>query len=146
MKNKNVAGVLALLFGLFGVHRFYLGQRFLGILYFAFAMFGILMAVEEGVPIIVAPAILAFVDSVLLFAMPREDFDDKYNYRRRKKNHRRDWNRHHEISYRSAQPSLSSYKSSGIKNFRAYISNMNMDGVLEVEVDGELYYTSNPYS
>ena len=33
-----------------------------------------------------------------------------------------------------------------IKNFRAYISNMNMDGVLEVKVDGELYYTSNPYS
>ena len=120
MKNKNVAGILALLFGLFGVHRFYLGQRFLGIIYFALSMFGILMAVEEGAPIIVAPAILGFIDSILLFAMPREDFDDKYNAKHRRHSHRRDWNRYSEERYRSSAPSPSAYKSSGIKNFRNY--------------------------
>ena len=120
MKNKYVAGILALFFGLFGVHRFYLGQRFLGILYFAFSMFGIIIAVEEGVPIIVGPAILGFIDSILLFAMPREDFDERYNVRRRQRNHRRDWQRYPEDSYRSSAPSASIYKSSGIKNFRAY--------------------------
>ncbi|MCO6481097.1 MAG: NINE protein [Phaeodactylibacter sp.] len=120
MKNKIVAGILALLFGLFGVHRFYLGQRFLGIIYFSFAMFGIFMAVEEGAPIIVAPAILGLIDSILLFAMPREDFDDKYNAKRRRRSHRRDWQRYHGQSHRSPAPSLSAYKSSGIKNFRNY--------------------------
>ena len=33
-----------------------------------------------------------------------------------------------------------------IKNFRAYISNMNMDGISEVRVNDELYYTANPHS
>lgn len=120
MKNKYVAGILALFFGLFGVHRFYLGQRFLGILYFVVAVFGIIIAVEEGVPIIAGPAILGFIDSILLFAMPKEDFDNKYNAKRRERSHRRDWQRFSEESYRSSAPSLSAYKSSGIKNFRAY--------------------------
>lgn len=120
MKNKNVAGILALFFGLFGVHRFYLGQRFLGIFYFAFAMFGLTMAIEEGVAIIIAPAILGFIDSILLFAMPRQDFDEKYNAKRLRRSHRRDWNRFREERYASPAPSLPAYKSSGIKNFRSY--------------------------
>ena len=34
MLNKNVAGILAIILGGFGVHRFYLGQRFLGVVRF----------------------------------------------------------------------------------------------------------------
>jgi len=120
MKNKNVAGILALFLGLFGVHRFYLGQRFLGILYFLFTMFGIMIAVEEEVPIIAIPAILGFIDSILLFAMPRAEFDEKYNKAARRRHSRRDWQRYPEDTHRSAAPGLSAYKSSGIKNFRSY--------------------------
>lgn len=120
MKNKIVAGILALLLGLFGVHRFYLGQRFLGSVYFFFSMVGIIAAFEEGVPLIAVPAILGFIDSVLLFAMPRTEFDAKYNKAAMHSHHRRDWQRYRESDYRSATPSLSDYKSSGIKNFRAY--------------------------
>lgn len=79
MKKKNVAGFLALLFGFFGVHRFYLGQRFFGILHLVLAFFAILITAEEGIPLVLAPALLGFVDAILFFAMPREDFDRRYN-------------------------------------------------------------------
>lgn len=82
MKNKKIAGFFALFFGVFGMHRFYLGQRFLGILYFVAFFFGLTITVEEGVPMVVIPAMVAFIDSILFFAMPQEDFDAKYNSRK----------------------------------------------------------------
>ena len=127
MKKKHVAGLLALFFGLFGVHRFYLGQRFLGVLYFIFSIFGIIITVEEGVPIVGAMAIVGFIDAILFFAMPREEFDEKYN--KRKKRHA-SFDRHREIASREPayQQSYSSpqnkgyhferLKKSGIRNFR----------------------------
>lgn len=79
MKKKGIAGTLALFFGIFGVHRFYLGNRFLGVLYFAMFFITLGMTVEGEGPIIMLPAILAFVDAILLFVMPEEDFDERYN-------------------------------------------------------------------
>ncbi len=79
MKNKNVAGALSIFLGFWGAHRFYLGQRFLGIIYFALGIFTIILTAEEGVPFVLLPAVLAMVDAALFFAMPREDFDRKYN-------------------------------------------------------------------
>lgn len=78
-KNKFTAAILALFLGMFGAHRFYLGQRKKGILYLV--AFGIAMAaaIEENAPIIAILAIVAFVDSVLLFVMPKAEFDQKYN-------------------------------------------------------------------
>jgi len=79
MKKKGVTGVLALLFGIWGVHRFYLGQRFKGFL--MLALFGICMiaTLEENAPFIMIPAILGFIDAILFFVMPQEDFDDRFN-------------------------------------------------------------------
>ncbi len=68
MKDKNVAAIFALVLGIFGVHRFYLGQVGLGILYLMFFWTGI-------------PAIIGIIDSVLLFSMDRDEFDYKYNRR-----------------------------------------------------------------
>lgn len=80
MKNKNVAGVLAILTGIFGTHRFYLGQRFLGALYFFLFWAGLAVTIEEGNPIIMLlPALISVVDSIVFFAMPWEDFDRRYN-------------------------------------------------------------------
>lgn len=89
MKKKHVAGILALLLGIFGVHRYYLGQRLLGILYtFAF-FFTLIISAEENVPAVMIPAILGFIDAVLLFVMPQEDFDDRYNKKRLQHTERR---------------------------------------------------------
>jgi tetratricopeptide (TPR) repeat protein len=48
------------------------------------ALFGIsfIATVEENEPFIMMPIILAFIDAILFFAMPKEDFDEKYNARK----------------------------------------------------------------
>lgn len=67
MKDKNVAGILALFLGSFGVHRFYLGQVGLGILYiflnvfFFFSFF------------------LSLIDAIVFFSQDKDAFDLKYN-------------------------------------------------------------------
>lgn len=89
MKNKNVAGVLALLTGIFGTHRFYLGQRFLGALYFLLFWAGLALTIEEGNPIIMLlPVLISVVDSIVFFTMPWEDFDRRYNKAYFKQNQR----------------------------------------------------------
>lgn len=85
MKNKIVASFLALFFGIFGVHRFYLGQRFVGFLHII-AFFFLLVVMERtytDFPLPVIPALIGFIDAILFMAMPKEDFDDRYNAKRR---------------------------------------------------------------
>jgi TM2 domain-containing membrane protein YozV len=64
MKNKNIAGLLALFFGFFGIHRFYLGQTGLGIFYLIF------------LPI---SWLISFIDAIVFFSMDKENFNIKYN-------------------------------------------------------------------
>jgi TM2 domain-containing membrane protein YozV len=64
MKDKNVAGILALFFGWLGIHRFYLGQIGLGIVYLLFFWIS---------------WVVAFIDAIALFAMDEDDFNRKYN-------------------------------------------------------------------
>lgn len=66
MRNKVVAGVLAILLGVFGVHRFYLGKIGLGILYLVLSVTGI-------------SALLGLIDGIVLLTMPEERFNAKYN-------------------------------------------------------------------
>ncbi|MEM6700577.1 MAG: NINE protein [Bacteroidota bacterium] len=67
-KDKNVAAVLAFFLGTFGVHRFYLGQIWLGILHCVFMFTGI-------------PTIIGFIDAMVFFSMDQDRFDGKYNWR-----------------------------------------------------------------
>ncbi len=79
-KSKIVASILALLLGMFGVHRLYLGKRFLGIVNFAGFFFALLITIEERMPwFLVGLAILSVVDAILLAVMPQSEFDAKYN-------------------------------------------------------------------
>lgn len=72
MKNKTVAGILALVAGYIGLHRFYLGQVGLGIAYIIL------------LPIFLANslwffALIGVLDAVILFSMDQGAFDAKYN-------------------------------------------------------------------
>ena len=65
-KSKVVAAILALVLGGLGVHKFYLGQTGWGLLYLIFCWTFI-------------PAIIAFVEFILLLLMNDDRFDDKFN-------------------------------------------------------------------
>lgn len=66
MKEKNVAGFLAFFGGFLGLHRFYLGQIPLGIVYLVFQPLGFF---------------LGFIDALIFWSMDQEKFDYKYNPR-----------------------------------------------------------------
>lgn len=72
MKNKTVAGILALVAGYMGLHRFYLGQVGLGIAYIVllpiFLINNLWFLLLIGV-----------FDAVILFSMDQGAFDAKYN-------------------------------------------------------------------
>ena len=65
-KNKTVAAILAILLGGFGIHKFYLRQVGWGIAYLVFCWSYI-------------PAIIGFIEGIILLTMREEDFDYKYN-------------------------------------------------------------------
>jgi TM2 domain-containing membrane protein YozV len=69
MRSKTAAGLFALFLGWAGVHRFYLGQVGLGILYV------FLTIVSFGV----ITGIMGLIDAIILLNMREEDFNLKYN-------------------------------------------------------------------
>lgn len=78
-KNKTVAGFLAMFLGVFGVHKFYLGQRKQGMFFLIATMLSFVALAEADAPLLGFIAIFAFIQSILLFAMPQKEFDRKYN-------------------------------------------------------------------
>lgn len=70
VKNKVVAGILAIFFGWIGVHDFYLGRTGSGILKLIFSWTGI-------------PAIIAFIEGIIILASNDENFQLKYHCRLR---------------------------------------------------------------
>lgn len=64
-KSKIAAALLAFFLGGFGVHKFYLGQIGLGILYLVFFWTFI-------------PSIIAFIEFIILLTMSDESFNQKY--------------------------------------------------------------------
>lgn len=65
-KDKTTAGLLAIFLGGLGVHKFYLNQSGMGILYLVFCWTFI-------------PAIIGFIEGVIYLASSDEDFNSKYN-------------------------------------------------------------------
>lgn len=65
MKSKVTAGVLGILLGSFGAHKFYLGKIGFGILYLVFCWTGI-------------PGIVGLVEGILYLTKTDEEFQSKY--------------------------------------------------------------------
>ncbi len=69
MKNNTTAGLLALFLGWLGVHRFYLNQTGLGILYL----------ILGAASCFVIPLLISLVDAFVLLIMGTAEFNQKYN-------------------------------------------------------------------
>lgn len=67
MKSKITAALLAFFLGGLGIHKFYLGQTGMGIVYLLFFWTGI-------------PALVAFVEAILLLVMSDDEFNRKYSH------------------------------------------------------------------
>jgi TM2 domain-containing membrane protein YozV len=65
-RNRTTAAILALVFGGLGVHKFYLGQSGLGILYLLFCWTFV-------------PSIVGFIEAIVYLSMSDEAFSAKYN-------------------------------------------------------------------
>jgi len=72
MKNKTVAGILALVAGYIGLHRFYLGQVGMGLAYIVMLPIFLMMGLWFY-------PLIGLIDAISLFSMDQEKFDDKYN-------------------------------------------------------------------
>jgi TM2 domain-containing membrane protein YozV len=66
MRNKYIAALLAIFLGLFGIHKFYLGQKTAGIIYLIFFWTGI-------------PEIIGIVEGIIYLFTSEENFNKKYN-------------------------------------------------------------------
>jgi len=66
MKSKIVAGILAILLGGLGVHRFYMGHIGKGILYLIFCWTGI-------------PGVLALIEGIMFLVKSDEEFEQVVN-------------------------------------------------------------------
>jgi TM2 domain-containing membrane protein YozV len=66
-RQKIAACLLAIFLGGLGIHKFYLGQSGLGILYLIFCWSGI-------------PAIVGLIEGIIYVSQSDQEFDQKYNY------------------------------------------------------------------
>ncbi|MBP9085436.1 MAG: TM2 domain-containing protein [Kofleriaceae bacterium] len=64
-KNRQTAGIFALLLGGIGVHKFYLGQPGMGVLYLVFCWTAI-------------PALIGFIEGIVLLTMTDQAFAEKF--------------------------------------------------------------------
>lgn len=65
MKSKVTAGILALLLGTIGAHKFYLGKVGMGILYLVFCWTGIV-------------SIISFIEGIIYLTCSDSEFQTKY--------------------------------------------------------------------
>ncbi|MFZ3590053.1 TM2 domain-containing protein [Bacillus sp. DJP31] len=65
MKSKIVAGILGILLGSLGAHKFYLGKIGMGLLYLIFSWTGI-------------PGIIGLIEGILYLVKSDEEFHAKY--------------------------------------------------------------------
>jgi len=128
MKNKYIAAALAFVGGVFGLHKFYLGEVGAGIFYtFLTIMTSDLFPLS---------AILGAIDGIRLLMMPQEEFNRKFNKRYRSSRKRKvNTRRSREVdSYQSPKTKTkrrvarsNPFKKSAIKKYKEY----DIEGAIE---------------
>ena len=121
MKNRVVAGLLAIFLGSFGVHKFYLKDIGGGIFY----IFLLIMTMRIRLPIM---AIVGLIDGIRLLSMSDAAFDRKYNKGRYRVKDRREYRidrrkaRHQPKTARKRRsvPKANPFKKSGIKKYKEF--------------------------
>lgn len=68
-KNKTVAGLLALFFGTLGIHKFYLGNKKMGVIY---------LIISITIVGLILTALFSIYDAVVLFTMSESEFAAKF--------------------------------------------------------------------
>ena len=77
--NKVVAGLLAILLGGLGIHKFYLGYKNQGIVLLASSFAGFLLAfVVVGFVVLIAVAVVVFVEGVIYLVKTDQEFESTY--------------------------------------------------------------------
>lgn len=81
MKNKTVAGLLAIFLAGFGIHSFYLGQTGKGIVYLLVTGFTIFASlfIPLFFVITIVVALVSFITGIMLLCESEESFNLKYN-------------------------------------------------------------------
>lgn len=74
MKNKTTAGLFGIFLGIFGVHKFYLGQTNMGIVYLLCGTLGTLLVLP-----FLAVMVISLVEGIILLTQTDQEFDDQYN-------------------------------------------------------------------
>lgn len=127
-RNRILAALLALIGGVFGIHKFYLQRTFAGTVYVLLFIMGINIF---NFPVSV---ILGFFDAIKLLGMSDEMFDQKYNkdflknaasnrsqnYKRRGLKIRERTQTHARGSGKTLTKKANPYKSSGIQKYKDY--------------------------
>ena len=139
MKDKNIAGILALFLGFLGVHRFYLEQVGWGIFHLMLAGMGLLgMGGFFGMSFLAISWIISLISAIYILSMDTDEFNIRYNkkyfeatrkngkrqYNRRDKPKTRQQQRNNPRSYQprrsSDRPKHNPFKQTGIKKFRDF--------------------------
>jgi len=138
MKDKNIVVLFSFFLGMFGAHRFYLGQTKLGILYCILALTGISVLLQ-----IIDFFVFLFMDqkvfdlkynSKYVELQRREEMDESDNYEYNRQSNRRsrqyqaeDFRRttaaprnHRPVAQRPDYNKMNPYKASGIQRYKAY--------------------------
>jgi len=82
-KNKFVAGILAIIFGAIGVHKFYLGRKKQGIImlstwFISLILIMTMIGAVIGGPVIWILYIIGFVEGVIMLIKPQDEFERIY--------------------------------------------------------------------
>lgn len=128
MRDKNTAVLLAFFLGWVGAHRFYLGQRVLGVLY-------IILLFTFGISFIIA-----LIDFIGLLAMRRDRFDYLYN----KKFFDEDYLRFLEKRNETIQSSKAPMKKKEVKSGRQ-VSRSPLEALQDVKSKGKEHFKNYEY-
>lgn len=126
MRNKTTAGLFALFLGWAGIHRFYLGQTGLGILYFFLMFFGVSF-------------VLGLIDAIVFFTMDENEFARKYGTPGQATGYDKRADRYNPAQQRGRPPTIprtaqntgrdiqNPYKVNGIKKYKEF----DLEGAIE---------------